>query len=265
MKQVLKNKIALVTGASKGIGRAIALRLAKDGAHVVTCARNQDLLGELHQEIVKAGGQNTFISADATLPDSVQKVYDMIEPLGRLDILINNVGGAVRFADFFDLSREDWEKAFSLNVMGLVYFVKVMLSLLKRSESSRIINMSSISGIEPGTYNPHYTSMKAAVINLTKYLANRLAKDKILVNVVCSGPVYSHAWDENIKNVSMLRGISVAEAEKCVEKEESAKIPLGRIGKGEELAGLVSFLSSDEATWITGSCFHIDGGKTRSI
>ncbi|MEI6916347.1 MAG: SDR family oxidoreductase, partial [Armatimonadota bacterium] len=134
-----------------------------------------------------------------------------------------------------------------------------------QSPAARIINISSISGIEPGFYNPHYTVTKAATINLSKYLANQLTPDGVLVNVVCPGPVYSDSWDRNVQRIADMRDIPLHEARELVNKEEELKIPLGRIGTGNDVAALATFLASDQADWITGSCFHVNGGKLRSM
>ena len=197
--------------------------------------------------------------------DRLAAFPEVTEIYGKLDILVNNIGGAPKFAKFDDLSDHDWLMTFDLNVMSVVRFVRAAAPWLKKSEAGRIINMTSVSGIEPGYFNPHYTTTKAALINLTKYLANQYAKDGVLVNAVCPGPVYSDSWDRNLVRLAAERGISVEEVKKNIDAEESAKIPLGRVGEGADVAGLVSFLASDASQWTTGACFPVDGGKLRSI
>jgi len=262
----LKGRVAIISGGNKGIGKAIAKLLVQEGASVVICARGLESLRAVRKEIDPGGRHVVLIAADATKPAQVRSVFNMVlKRFGKLDILVNNVGGASNFGNFLDLSDKDWQEAFKLNVMSAVYFTRHALSLLKKSKSPRIINISSISGVQPGFYNPHYTTAKAAVINLSKYLANQFASNKILVNVVCAGPVHSHSWDRNIQRISEIRKISVSEARIQIEAEEAAKIPLGRVGEGCDVAGLIAFLASDQASWITGSCFHINGGKLHSI
>jgi 3-oxoacyl-[acyl-carrier protein] reductase len=265
MRGDLQNRVALVTGASKGIGSAISMRLAESGATVALCARASDALTNTVKRVRDEGLSAFAVPGDATDANSAREVVaGVMRAAGRLDILVNNVGGAVRFGAFTELAAQDWQKAFELNVMSMVHFIHAALPSLEKSAAARIINISSISGVEPGAFNPHYTTTKAATINLTKVLANSFAARKILVNVVCPGPVHSVAWDENIAQTALRRDIPLSEAATAVEAEEAAKVPLRRIGEGRDVAGLVAFLASDEASWITGACFHVSGGKMRS-
>lgn len=265
MNDGLKDKVAIVTGASKGIGRAIAQSLAEEGVKVVICAREINALARAQKEMEKARGKILAVSADVTKPADVQKVIAAaLKKFGRLDILVNNAGGAYKFGDFNGLTDQDWLSAYRLNVMSFVYFTRYALPFLRKSSSARIIQVSSISGVGPGMYNPHYTSAKAAVINLSQYLANTLAQEKILVNVVCAGPVHSDAWDRNIEYVARLKNKDARTMRQEFDAQEAAKIPLGRIGEGRDVAGLVTFLASAQASWITGACFHVDGGKLAS-
>lgn len=262
----LEDRVAIVTGGSKGIGKAIAKSLAKEGAHVIICARGVNALESVVREIRQEGGSAIAQSVDALDNKAVETVIGkVVQEFGGLDIVVNNVGGVKKFADFLDLDEKDWHHTFELNVMTMVHFVKHTLPWLRRSDHARIINISSISGLQPGFYNPHYTVTKAATINLSKYLANKLADDHILVNTICPGPVHSDAWDRNVAHVASIRNISFEEANIQVNVEEGNKIPLGRVGEGDDVAGLVAFLASDKAEWITGSCFHVNGGKMRSM
>ena len=262
----LTGRVALVTGGSKGIGKAIAASLAAEGVHVAICARGAEALEETQAEIRAQGGDVITCCGDVTSSDSVAQVVEAtVARFGGIDILVNNAGGPACFGRFLDLEEEEWVSAYRLNVLSIVLLVRHSLPHLRRSPAPRIINISSISGVEPGFCNPHYTSAKAASINLSKYLANEFAAEKILVNAVCPGPVASHAWEENIKWVADVRHISIDDARNAVDQEEPQKIPMGRIGTGGDVAGLVTFLASDQAAWITGSCFHVNGGKMRSM
>lgn len=266
MTGALNGRVALITGASKGIGRDIAKRLAAAGCRVALTARDSESLHQAVAEIELTGIKAIAIPADATNPKSIISAVDgVIQEFGRMDILVNNVGGALRFGGFLDLADEDWERAFNLNVLSMVRFVRAALPWIEKSNVPRIINISSLAGVEPGRYNPHYTTTKAATINFGKTLANEFAAKKILVNTICPGPVHSEAWDENIRQTSARLGVSIEIAAQSVETEEAAKVPLGRIGEGSDIAGLVAFLASDEAAWITGTCFHVSGGKMKSI
>lgn len=261
----LRDKVALVTGGSKGIGADIALFLAREGLKVVVCARPSEELERLKTTIEAANGVCLPIAVDVLKPEQITGcVRKAVAAFGGIDILVNNVGGAMRPSSFDDLEDSEWLKAYELNFMSVVRFTKAALPHLKKSALKRVINISSISAVQPGMFNPHYTATKAAVVNLTKHLANVLAKERILVNVVCPGPVHSDSWNQNIQRISDEQGISFAQAVERVEAQESAKVPLGVIGDGEQVAGLVAFLASPHSAWTTGSCFHVNGGKLAS-
>lgn len=266
MELDLNGRVAIVTGGGKGIGKSIAMSLANAGAKVVICARSKESLSSVQNDINKSGGECLYVCADVCRPEPVQKVIDTtIEKFGGIDILVNNAGGVTKFAGFFELTDSDWLETFQLNVMSVVYFIRYALPFLQQSQAARVINISSISGVEPGSYNPHYTITKAAIINLSKFLSNLVAGKNVLVNVVCPGPVHSHSWDMNVERIAKIRNISFDEAKIQIDSEESAKIPIGWIGGGEDVASLVTFLASEKSRWITGSCFHVNGGKLRSM
>jgi 3-oxoacyl-[acyl-carrier protein] reductase len=266
MELGLAGRAAIVTGGSKGIGRAISVALAAEGVRVAIMARSGEALDDTCAAIQKAGHAAIGVHVDAMDGAQIgQAVAQAVQTLGGLDILVNNAGGAIRFGGWGELTDADWMQSYDLNVLGLVRFVRAAESELRRSRAPRIVNIASISGVQPGTYNPHYSAAKAATINLGKYLANLYAKDRILVNTVCPGPVHSESWNRNIARLASQSGISIEEAFNRVEKEEAAKIPLGRVGEGDDIASMVVYLASDRAKWITGSCFHVNGGKLQSV
>jgi len=254
-------KKVLITGGSKGIGRAIAEKFIDAGAQVAICARGIEDLRELQN---KRGV--LAVQADVTKEEDVKKVIaHTVQHFNGLDILVNNVGGATQFGDFFDMKAQNWRDAFELNVMSMVHFCKEAIPHLKVSQSPRIINISSISGIEPGFYNPHYTSTKSSTINFSKYLSNFLASEKILVNCVCPGSVETDSWDKSVQQISCEKNLPPEEVAREMGSKEALKIPLGRMGQGVDISPLVLFLASDEASWITGSCFHVNGGKMKGM
>ena len=262
----LKNKVVVVTGASKGIGRAIALAFAWEGASVVICARGKAALDKIASEIADAGAQSFAMSCDVTDRTQVDSVMKEVRKrFDRLDILVNNAGGAGKFAAFMDLKDDDWRQAWDFNLMSMVWFTRAAIPLIRKTGGGRIINISSTSGRQPGANAPHYAAAKAAMINLNKYLSNALAKEQILVNCICPGPVWSASWEGTAQETAQKLGISYEEAVRRVKAGDEPKIPLQRLGEPEEVAALAVFLASDQAGFLTGACIQVDGGKTKSM
>jgi 3-oxoacyl-[acyl-carrier protein] reductase len=266
MELGLQDKVVLITGASKGIGRGIALAFAREGARVALCARDEGPLEKTASEIKALGMKVLAVSADVTDPDAPTRVLaETVRRFRGLDVLINNAGGADKFAGFWALQDEDWRQAYELNVLSIVAFVRAAAPHLKKSSAPRIINIASTAGIQPGKGNPHYGAAKAAAINLSKSLADLLAPDRILVHCVCPGPVWTDSWERTAKRNAKERGISYEAAAKLERAGDEGAIPLGRLGEPRDVAGLTVFLASEQASWLTGSCFRVDGGKVRSM
>lgn len=262
----LKNCTALVTGSTNGIGREIACALARYGADLIICGRRQEALEEVKLELKQFNGNINAVTVDATDPKSVRTLFEeTVREKGRLDVLVNNVGGAEKFGGFFDLDNADWDRAFDFNFMSMVYFTREAIPFLRKSERASILNISSVPAHQPGRFNPHYSAAKAAMLNLSKHLSNLLAPENILVNTVCPGTLDGGGWERNIKDKAERLGVSFAEAEEKMREEENKKVPLNRIGSPKDIAAMVAFLASDQARFITGECINIDGGVTRSI
>ena len=265
----LQNKTAIVTGASEGVGKVIALSLANEGCNVIICSRDKAKLIKAANEIKKncknKESQVSFGVVDVTDAKSIDSFFSNLPKKFKLDILVNNAGGTRdRFAFFEDLNDEQWQDSFNFNLMSAVRFVRHSLPLLKKSASGRIINTGTPPARQPGASNPDYISMKAALINLNKYLSNSMAKHNITVNAVCPGSLTGSPWERSIKDRADRSGITVEEAEKIILKEFSAKVPLGRLATPEDIANLVTFLASPLAEYITGTCIAVDGGLTKS-
>ncbi|MCH8310039.1 MAG: SDR family oxidoreductase [Chloroflexi bacterium] len=261
----ISGKNALVTGGSRGLGRQTALSLAGEGVNVAICGRTQSTLDKTVRELEALGVKAIGIEADVSNVEGMDDLHQQVTTgLGEVDILVNNAGGTRSRDDITGTSLEDFKATFDLNLFGGFQLMKAVIPHMQEQGWGRIINIASIWGRESGG-NISYMSSKAALIGATKHTAHALAKDGILVNSVCPGPVYSDSWDRNVERLAEERGITVDKCRVAVDREEAAKIPLKRIGEGRDVAGLVVFLASDEASWITGSCFHVDGGKNRSI
>ncbi len=261
MESNLAGRKVIVTGAGDGIGRELALAFGRAGARVAGCARNAERLELLSREM--DGDGHFFSSADMTRNDDIQNFHDRaIEALGGLDVLVNNVGSIVKLCDFFELSDEDWQASFDVNFLSAVRMIRACVGALRHSGAPRIVNISSVAAMKPGPVFPQYSAMKAALSNLTVSLAQSLAADKILVNSVSPGPVWSKSWENEAKSFAEQAGIKISEAEEKIKSDTAETLPLKQMGTPADVCGLVLYLASDQAKWITGSNFTVDGGAT---
>ena len=259
----LKNRKVVITGVSEGIGRSLALAFGEAGAKVAGSARNSERLHAIESEI--SGTGHFFCSADFSQPDDIQIFYnETISAMGGVDILINNVGSIQKLAGFFDLSDEDWQEVFDLNLMSAVRACRLFSSSLKQSVSPRIINITSVAASRPGDVFPHYSAVKAGLCNLTISLARSLASDKVLVNSVSPGPVWSKSWDDEAKNIAEKSGNDLQGIVDEMRTSSAETLLLKRMGVPDDVTGLVLFLASDLSAWITASNFTVDGGFSQN-
>ena len=257
----LKGRVAIVTGGSQGIGKAVATSLAAEGASLVLGARNEAILQTLASEIrttyrVPVLAQPT----DITKPTDIDSlVAQAIATYGRIDILINNGGGppATRFDN---TAIEVWQQAFELILMSVVHCCRAVIPHMQTQRWGRIINIASISVKQPIDSLILSNSIRAGVIGLAKSLANELGRDNILVNNVCPGYTLTDRLQELI-DVRATNGITPAQVVAMWQQE----IPLGRLGKPEEIADYVVFLASERASYLTGTTVAVDGGRIRGI
>lgn len=262
----LSGKVALVTGASKGIGRAISIGLAREGARVALLARGREALEEAAGAARAAGsasgGGALAIAGDVSRTDDIEKaVAETVKAFGGLDILVNNAGTS-RLGSFMDASDEDWYRIWDINVMSAVRFSRLAIPHMRRRGGGRIIMISSITGIRPyPLISPEYGVTKAGMINLAKALSHELVPDGILVNTVCPGMVITPLWQEQAERLALEQGKTAEE----VLAAHAADKPLGRAATPEEVAAVVIFLASERASYITGSTFNVDGGVVSSM
>lgn len=245
MAQTLEGKIALVTGASQGIGRACALALAQAGARVGLAARNETKLKEVAAEIAAAGGSAETFVLDISQEESIKSVAkEAIERLGGLHILVNNAG-ITRDTLVLRMKRNDWDEVLNTNLTGTFLLTQAVLSPMMKARWGRIINISSVVGETGQAGQANYAASKAGMIGLTKSLARELASRGITANAVAPGY------------------IETAMTAVLDEKQRSAmltQVPAGRAGTDEEIAAAVRFLASPEAAYITGHTLDVNGG-----
>jgi 3-oxoacyl-[acyl-carrier protein] reductase len=258
MEPNLAGQVAIVTGASKGIGRQIALELAEAGADLVVCARGAELLEAAADEFRRHGRRVEAVSADVATPGGASAVLERaVARFGRVDILVNNAGkGSPK--KMLELTEEDWRASFELNFMSAVRLSLGAVPLMRAQGGGRIINISSRVGRQPDPYFAPYAAAKAALINFTKNLANAFSKDGILCNCVVPGLVRTEAVEEAAAKSAAATGKTVEEVYAATLR--ARPIPAGRMGEPADVAGLVLFLASARAGWITGSTFTVDGG-----
>ena len=245
----LRDKVCIVTGSTAGIGLATARLLAAEGALVVTCGRRA----------APGIGEALHVAADLSEPGAPEAVVDeSTRALGRLDVLVNNVGFAIQ-ARFEEVSDEDWDSMWQLNVMSYVRAIRAALPHL-RAASGAIVNVSSTAGKRPSGGMPHYSVTKAAVLSLSRLVADLYAKDGIRCNAVTPGPVATDAW---------LAEGGLADQQGGDRNEVLAKVgagrPLGRLAEPEEIASVIAFLASERASYVTGAAWSADGGTVPII
>ena len=259
----LAGRVALVTGASKGIGRAIALELAEAGADLVINARGSAALDTVAAEVRGRGRAGEAVPADvATEAGARLVVKRAVARFGRVDVLVNNAGkGSPK--RLLDLTEEDWHASFELNFMSAVRLSLACVPLMRARGGGRIVNISSRVGRQPDPYFAPYAAAKAALINFTKSLANAFSKDGVLANCVVPGLVRTEAVLEAARKSAEATGKTVEEV--LAETLRARPIPAGRMGEPADVAGLVVFLASPRASWITGATFTVDGGIVPTV
>ena len=241
----LKDKVALVTGASQGIGRDTALALSEAGAKVAIAARNEEKLAALAQEIATRGGEAFPVKMDVADPEQIKAGFKaVIEKFGKLDILVNNAA-ITRDGLAMRMKLEDWEAVLRTNLTGAHICMQQALAVMMKARAGRIINISSVVAHTGNPGQANYVAAKAGLIGLTKSIAMEIASRNITVNAVAPGFVETPMTDVLSDKVK---------------EELKTRIPLGRMGVGRDIAAAIVFLASDEAAYITGHVLDVNGG-----
>lgn len=253
----LQGKVALVTGASRGIGKAIALALGREGASLVICARGEEQLREAESQLRSEGITVIAIPQDLTSSDAGMVLTSAaISEYGRLDILVGSAGGNRR-KPFEETSDDDWASIMELNVLSHLRCARAAIPAIRRAGGGAILFISSIFGREGGGKGLSiYNTTKSALISAAKIMAMELAVDHIRVNTVAPGSIRfpGGSWDRR-----------VLDQPEAMKEFVNQNIPLGRFGTADEVADVVAFLVSDRASLITGACVNVDGGQSKSL
>lgn len=250
----LRGKVAIVTGSSRGIGRATAIALGAEGCRVVVCARGRELLDDAAQAVDAAGGEAHAVEADLATVEGVEHVVsEARRRFGPIDVLVNNVGGS-RGTPTWEATDDDWQAVLNLNVLAAVRACRAVLPEMIERKSGAIAIVSSIYGRESGGATT-YNASKAASLSLAKQLARQVAPHGVRVNAIAPGSILFPGgnWQRRID----------ADPE-AMRRFVASDMPMGRFGRPEEVANAIAFVCSDRASLITGTCINVDGGQSRS-
>jgi len=256
----LEGRLCLVTGSTSGIGLETARLLAAEGARVAVTGRDPERVEEARAET----GAELGVAADLSRPEAPAELAAAVESgLGPVECLVNNAGVAYQ-RSFEELSDDDWEAMWQLNVMACVRLIRTVLPGMRRLGTGRIVNVSSTAGKRPSTGMPDYSVTKAAVLSLSRLVADLYAKDGILCNAITPGPTASEAWLAEGGLADQGAARSGRSREEVLESVAKGR-PLGRLAEPEEIAAVIAFLCSDRASYVTGAAWSADGGTVPVI
>ncbi|MBI3456540.1 MAG: SDR family oxidoreductase [Candidatus Rokubacteria bacterium] len=261
MELGLNGRVALVTGGSKGIGRACALGLAAEGCRLVLSARGPEALARTAGELTAKGAEVLTAAVDLTEADAARRVVEAaVARFGRVDILVNNAG-AIRGGDFLGTPAEEWAEDWRLKVLGYARMAQAVIPHMRGRRWGRVINIIGAAARNP---TPDYMAggiANAGLVNWTRALADLGASDQILVTAVSPGATATERWDGLVAQRARAQGRPPEELRRELERAQ----PLGRIGRPEDVADVVVFLASERASFITGICITVDGGASRGV
>jgi 3-oxoacyl-[acyl-carrier protein] reductase len=251
---LLKDRVAIVTGGTKGIGKGISLKFAQEGCDVVVNARHIEDARQVAAEIIAMGRRSLAIAADVSKSDAVNDmVARTIKEFGKIDILVNNAGGVSGDSAIEDTTDEAWERVIGVNLTGQFLCCRAVVPHMKKKKYGKIINVASMGAIHPPASIVHYHSAKGGVLGLTTDLAFALAPYNITVNAILPGPIRTEFFTEMLKNMTEAEG-------RAFFKKLENKVPMHRMGEPEEIAGVALFLASELSSYVTGQAINAGGG-----
>ncbi len=258
----IKNRVAIVTGSSKGIGKAIAKALSEEGAHVVICSRDMAKLNETASDIEQSTGKKVLaVETDLTKKNDITTLVNRtVQHFGKVDMLINNTGGPPSMV-FSETTDMDWNHAVDQLMMSIIHCCREVIPHMKKKSWGRIINMTSFAAKQPQEGLILSNAIRAGILGLTKTLSNEYAADNILINAVCPGWTLTERLSELAKSKAEKTSREYQE----IIDEWTRKIPVSRLADPKEIANLVTFLASERASYITGNTVQVDGGYIKSI
>lgn len=261
----LDGRAAIVTGGSRGIGKAVAASLLREGCSVAICALDPDRLSAAEAELSELGDV-LAIQADVTDADAVERLVDRtVDEYGGVDILVNNAGIVGSERSLHELTLAEWESVYDVNVKGAVRATQEVLPYMREQGWGRIINIASEAGTQPDAFKPHYDSSKAAMINLTKNLSNAYGKDGVLINAVSPATTYTPLVQALFEERSAAEDKPIERVREEFIAEDCPNIVFDRLAEPEEVADVVAFLASERASYVTGSNWRVDGGSIAAV
>jgi NAD(P)-dependent dehydrogenase (short-subunit alcohol dehydrogenase family) len=266
MDLALTGKRAIVTGSTGGIGEGIAKMLAQEGAAVAVQGRNESAGRRVQREIEAVGGKAILAIGDLSTDEGAKRVVEKaLDELGAIDILVNNAG-AYEIRGWADTTPQQWLEVFNQNVVSMVRMIRLLVPQMRQSGWGRIIQLSSAVGVQPLAALPDYNATKAAVINMTVSLAKELANTGVTVNTVSPGPIMTSGWIEWARGIARDRGWGndMPEIERRIVQDVLPNA-VGRVGRVDDIATLVSFIASPLAGFINGANLRVDGGSVQTV
>ena len=260
----IEEQVAIVTGGTKGIGRAIAETLAEEGCYVAICARSDP--ESVAEVIAPEPGQVIGVACDVTVPADVASLVDeTLEAFGGIDILVNNVGILGSERPFHEIPDEEWREVIDVNIMGTVRVTREVLPHMREQGSGVVVNVASEAGTQPDPFKTHYDATKAAMINMTKNLSKTYGDEGIRVNAVSPATTKTPLVEEIFEERAAETGRSLEAVEREFIAEEKPGIVTDRLGEPEDVGSVVAFLASEKAAFVHGANWRVDGGSIWTI